>query len=102
MDLSKFSLIELNDILAKIPKEIERRKKDEKANLIKELEEKAAALGFSLAELISQNSKKKRVSIAIKYRHPKNSDLTWTGRGRQPRWVSEFVSNGGSLEQLLA
>jgi len=102
MDLSKFSLVELKTILAKIPKEIERRQMDEKANLIKELEEKAAALGFSLAELVGQNSKKKKAVVAIKYRHPKNAELTWSGRGRQPRWVVEFVSNGGSLEQLRA
>ena len=102
MDLSKLSLAELKTILAQIPKEIERRQKEEKANLVKELEAKAAALGFSLADLVSQNSKKAKTPVAIKYRHPKNADFAWSGRGRQPRWVVEFVSNGGSLEQLQA
>lgn len=102
MDLSKLSLAELKTILTQIPKEIERRQKEEKANLVKELEAKAAALGFSLAELVTQNGKKAKAPIAIKYRHPKNADLVWSGRGRQPHWVVEFVGNGGSLEQLQA
>lgn len=36
----------------------------------------------------------------VKYRHPANSTLTWSGRGRQPKWVEAFVSNGGSLVSL--
>lgn len=102
MDLSKLSLAELKTLLGQIPKEIDRRQKEEKAKLVKELEAKAAALGFSLAELVGQNGRKAQAPMAIKYRHPKNADLAWSGRGRQPRWVAEFVSNGGSLEQLQA
>ncbi|MDX9944227.1 MAG: H-NS family nucleoid-associated regulatory protein [Azonexus sp.] len=26
--------------------------------------------------------------------------LVWTGRGRQPKWVAEFLSAGGTIEQL--
>ncbi|WP_209022512.1 H-NS family nucleoid-associated regulatory protein [Rhodocyclus gracilis] len=36
----------------------------------------------------------------VKYRHPQNHDLTWTGRGRQPKWVEAALSNGMSLVSL--
>lgn len=39
-------------------------------------------------------------TVAPKYRNPGTAE-TWTGRGRQPVWVREFVENGGSLEALL-
>lgn len=40
-------------------------------------------------------------SVAPKYRDPKNPALTWTGRGRQPRWVVDAVAGGTSLDKLL-
>lgn len=34
------------------------------------------------------------------YAHPDNADLTWTGRGRKPKWVEEYLANGGDLKDL--
>ncbi len=34
------------------------------------------------------------------YRNPANSAETWTGRGRQPRWVRDALDRGLSLEDL--
>lgn len=38
----------------------------------------------------------------VKYRHPGNRDLTWSGKGRQPKWVEVYLSNGGALISLDA
>lgn len=101
MDLSNLSIPELQRLLDQIPREIERRKKEEKNKLLKELEAKAAERGFSLSDLIGETpAKKERAPVAAKYRHPSNPELTWSGRGRQPRWVAEFVQNGGQMAQL--
>ena len=37
-----------------------------------------------------------------KYAHPENPSQTWSGRGRRPRWVTEQIESGKSLEDLLA
>lgn len=34
------------------------------------------------------------------YRHPEHTNLGWSGRGRKPRWVEDWLENGGTLEQL--
>lgn len=102
MNLSDLSIAELKDLQNQIPKEIQRRQKDEKAKLLKEIEALAAQRGFDLGELIGTPQKKPSGgTVAVKYRHPQNADLAWTGRGRQPRWVAEFLSQGGQIEQLL-
>lgn len=44
---------------------------------------------------------KPRAKVAPKYRNPKDAKETWTGRGRQPRWVVAFVKGGGKMEQIL-
>jgi DNA-binding protein H-NS len=103
MDLSALSVAELNKLLSDIPKEISRREKGEKARIRKELEVLAVAHGYTLEELLGDTgATAKRVSkpAAAKYRHPEDSALTWSGRGRKPRWVVEFLAKGGKIESL--
>lgn len=37
---------------------------------------------------------------AALYAHPESKALTWSGRGRQPKWVEEWIAGGGTLDQL--
>lgn len=39
--------------------------------------------------------------VAPKYRNPANAKETWTGRGRQPRWLAELIAGGKKLEDFL-
>ena len=101
MELSNLSLAELKNLLQLLPEEIKRREKDEKAKARKDLEAFAAERGFSLDDLLgTAKEKKERTPVAAKYRHPQNADLLWTGRGRQPKWIVEFLTSGGTLAQL--
>lgn len=43
---------------------------------------------------------RKRRSPPVKYRHPQQCDLTWTGRGKRPRWVMAWLAEGGRMEEL--
>lgn len=38
--------------------------------------------------------------VAPKYRNPSNPKETWSGRGRQPRWLSEYTNNGRNLDEF--
>lgn len=100
MNLSELSIAELKSLLDEIPREIKRREKSEKARVRKELEELAAKSGFSLDELLDEAGGKVRKPVAAKYRHPQHPELEWSGRGRQPKWVAEFLGNGGTMDQL--
>jgi DNA-binding protein H-NS len=37
------------------------------------------------------------IKVPIKFKHPSKSELTWTGRGKTPAWVSE-LEKAGKLE----
>ncbi len=41
-----------------------------------------------------------RGPVPPKYRNPNDPSQTWTGRGRQPKWVSELLAGGFTLDQL--
>ena len=83
----------------------------EKTKVIAEIKEKIAAYGLTAKDLGLSNksaqnansTKKAAKSVAAKYRHPANQRLTWSGRGRQPRWVTAWVSEGANrkVEDLL-
>ncbi len=104
MDLSKLSITELRDLLQKIPLELTRRENQEKIDALNELRAFAKTRGFSLEELIGKETKMKvsgAGKVKVKYRHPQNAELEWTGRGRTPKWVSAWVDSGGSMDMLL-
>lgn len=63
------------------------------------LEEKARELGVSIDEVFSGKAQKKKAKP--KYRHPENASLTWSGRGRQPKWFVELKANGVTDEDML-
>ncbi|MFC0153555.1 H-NS family nucleoid-associated regulatory protein [Xanthomonas dyei] len=39
--------------------------------------------------------------VAPKYRNPANIQETWTGRGKQPRWLAELTAAGKKVEDFL-
>ncbi|MBO9468145.1 H-NS histone family protein [Tropicibacter sp. R15_0] len=41
-----------------------------------------------------------KVPVAPKYRHPENPALTWSGRGRKPKWFVEALEQGKTPEDL--
>ena len=35
-----------------------------------------------------------------KYQNPDNPSQTWSGRGKTPRWISEFLLSGKKIDEL--
>ena len=42
----------------------------------------------------------KRGKVAPKYRDPANPKVTWSGRGRTPKWVADALAGGATLADL--
>ncbi len=38
--------------------------------------------------------------LPIKYMHPANRNMTWTGEGPQPLWMTAYFAHGGSWSAL--
>ena len=39
--------------------------------------------------------------VPPKYRNPSNPAETWTGRGKQPRWLAGYVAQGRDVAEFL-
>jgi DNA-binding protein H-NS len=48
----------------------------------------------------AKSSKLKGKKVAPKYRNPANKSETWTGRGRQPKWVAAALKSGQKIDDL--
>ena len=103
INLSTLSVAELKSLRDEISVEMELRQKEERQKLLQEFRDKAKGLGISLEELMAVQKKSKSRAggkVAAKYVHPADSALTWTGRGKRPRWVNDWLSDGKSLDEL--
>lgn len=104
MDLSNLSVSELRDLQQQIPAEIKRREAQEKISILNEVRAFAKARGYAIEDLIAKEARVKSTSgnkVKVKYRHPENPELEWTGRGRKPKWVESWIASGSALDSLL-
>jgi len=101
IDLTHLSEKELDKLSSDIAKELKYRQEEERKRVLKEMKELAASIGSTVEELVGTGTPKKR-RIPAKYRNPKDSSQTWTGRGKQPRWVRDELASGKKLTDLLA
>ena len=104
-ELAKLSIDELLALQKRAAAEVETRQSAEKEKAKQEILALASKYGIELkfagSSMTSPKaSKGKRGTVAAKYRHPENSTLTWTGRGRSPLWVAEWKTKHGSLDGI--
>ena len=118
MELSSLSLSELRRLQSKVETEIRRRSDTAKKDLLKRMQKLAAEHGMSLNEVIGQESTEKaapaprkaaakpaakkvaKPASVIKFRHPENPAIGWTGHGRKPQWVIDWLAQGKPLDEL--
>ncbi|OBU86069.1 H-NS family nucleoid-associated regulatory protein [Chromobacterium subtsugae] len=100
MDLSKLEFTALIALKADVEGEIKRREVEEKSKAKKQILELARSFGLSVEDVLSSKIAGTRKPVEAKYRHPDDSSLTWTGRGRKPAWVQAWIDSGKAMETL--
>lgn len=99
IDLETLSLKDLRTLQAQVNRAIANFTDRKKQEAVSQLEEVARAHGFSLSELVG--GPRRRTPPTAKYANPADPSVTWSGRGRQPRWFQEALTNGVSPETLV-
>lgn len=100
MNLSDLSLGELQSLQNKISQEIKKRQKEKIAKAREQIMSIALDAGLPLKDLMSAPARGKGMKVAVRYRHPDDAALQWTGRGHQPRWVRDWIASGKPLDAL--
>ena len=96
----------LHELLAKkeaLDREIERTKKQERGEAIKQVRALMAQYGLTPADLTVRNAPKAKGTtgkkVAAKYRNASTGE-TWSGRGLQPRWLKAALASGRKLSDF--
>lgn len=104
LDISSMTSKDLNVLVEQINAELESRAEKDKA--IEEVKKLAEAKGLKLEDILAElggaraKPGKSRGVVPVKFRHPKDPTLTWTGRGKQPNWFKEALAAGYSEQRL--
>ena len=96
IDLTGYDLAELKGLYFDIGQEIQRRAREEREQARARIHALAADAGIPLDALVDRKAPRS----APRYRNPADSGQTWTGRGRQPRWIADALASGRKLDEF--
>lgn len=101
LDLNKMQLDELWDLYEELTKLLSAKMIFEK----RELEKRLARLSNAEAadnSLRGPNLAQRRAypKVLPKYFNPNSSSETWSGRGKQPRWLTAALKSGHELQEF--
>jgi DNA-binding protein H-NS len=118
MELTKLSLTDLRRLQSKVETEIRRRTDTTRRDLLKKIQKMAAVEGLKLSDLLHDSTAaeekaapakrkgktagKKTGPVPVKYHHPENPAIGWSGRGRKPQWVIDWLAQNKPLAELEA
>ena len=100
MDLSNLSAADLRNLQEQIKRELKKRESQDQAEAREKIFAIAQSVGVPLKDLIGAGVRAKTGTVAPRYRNPADASQQWTGRGRQPKWVKDWVDAGKAIDLL--
>ncbi|EOH6158582.1 H-NS family nucleoid-associated regulatory protein [Acinetobacter baumannii] len=104
-DISELSVEELKRLQEEAEALIASKKDQAIEDAYNQIIEIAENVGFSVEQLLEFGAQKRkkttRKSVETRYRNKNNAEETWTGRGKQPRWLVAEIEKGAKLEDFL-
>ena len=99
-DLDAMTRDELAQLEAGIDAALAALEQSEQAEALRAAEAAAGEFGFRVADLVAAKPSRRSGPVPPKYRHPEEPGITWSGRGRRPRWFVEALERGETAESM--
>ena len=99
--ISSFNLNELKEIEEKTKIIIANKQEEALVELKAKVADLANDCGFSVDDLLGRTRKMPGMGLEAKYRNPENPNETWSGRGKHPHWLRDFLADDGKIEDCL-
>jgi DNA-binding protein H-NS len=102
MDLAKLSSAQLRDLQEQLEAELNQRSTRDRSEALEKIHAIARNVGLPLQELVGTGQARggRTGTVAAQFRNPADASQQWTGRGRQPKWVKEWVDGGKDIAGL--
>lgn len=104
--LEEMSEAELQEMISSARQELDRLRANRAKQTLKEARRLAAEVGYEAEfrkagkDVGAGKATTPRAKVAPKYRNPNNPDETWSGRGRQPKWMQQLQAEGVSMDDM--
>lgn len=95
--LEKMDLDDLWDLHQRIIAVLDRKLETEKRRLQDQLDELGRKFGGSPKDIPQRRPYPK---VEPKFRNPNDPSETWSGRGKTPRWMTEMIADGRSVDEF--
>ena len=108
-----WSVSRLEKEKARIEKAIQARQNRERAKALLAVKQAAKKNGFELGELVGDiggkggkgragrtSGGRRTGKVPPKYRNPDDPSVTWSGRGRQPKWFAAYAKEHGDVSGI--
>lgn len=94
-DYQKLSESELQAVIDSAEKALKNIQANKRKDVIARIKELAASIDV-VVEIHEDDKRsvRKGVKVPVKYRHPEESEKTWTGRGVMPKWLKALINAG--------
>lgn len=104
-DIANLSLEELKDLQSRLDGEIKARTKEEISKVQQQIQALADSIGMTVEQIMTPHGmkiKKAGKTVGSRFRHPQKPELQWSGRGRKPLWIQEYLDQSGKdMNSLL-
>lgn len=104
-DLSDLSVEDLKRLQAEAEVLIASKKDQAIEDAYNQILAIAQGVGLTVEEILETGAQKRkkttRKAVEPRYRNTNNAAETWTGRGKQPRWLVAEIEKGAKLEDFL-
>jgi DNA-binding protein H-NS len=102
VDFESLSLEELTHILKEVSKIVDKRVATEIGQYRSYAQKFAESVGLEVKGTWDKMKEEKGGSGKEKtiYKHPENDSLVWEGTGRKPKWLTDLLKSGRSLEDF--
>ena len=95
--LEKLSVDDLWNLHERVCSLLEQRFESEKRKLQARLDELGRNFGGTPADIPQRRPYPK---VEPKFRNPEDASVTWSGRGKQPRWLTELLAAGRAADDF--
>jgi DNA-binding protein H-NS len=103
VDLKSLNHTQLNDLISKAQMRQTELRKEKVVKLREKVHNMIKAEGYTFEDIFGHaRGKGKRTGTPVppKYRNPTDPSMTWSGRGKRPRWFNDALKAGKKEKDL--
>jgi DNA-binding protein H-NS len=106
LNLAQWPRRDLLTLQRMLEQELAQRSSTERKAALQQINAICQQVGVPMLALLGMTNLKRSTGprlgskVDVRFQHPEKPELKWTGRGRQPIWLRQWLEAGGTMAQV--